>query len=549
MTLPIKKSGQIIGSFNLYSTIANLFDSKEIALLEEIADDISFALDVFEKERIRKQMEELLIHSELHLKQAQAIAHFGSWETDFAFGLTTWSEETCRIFGVHPSNNRFTQKAWLQFVHPDDREKVSELIGAISNEKKDDTFYYRIVRADGAVRHIHSHYHFEYDGHGQPKGMFGVAHDITDTRVAIEALAQSEANLRLIIDLLPQAIFAKNTEGRYVFMNNKFASIYGATPKDMIGKSATEINFDKNEVRASLEEDQEVLRLGKAQAKKINYITDYKGVTHIYNTIKVPFTVAGKNEKAILGVAIDITEQIKAEAERTKIIADIVQRNKDLEQFSYIVSHNLRSPLANIIGISEIMKLSTTMQPDDAALLGDLLISVNRLDEVIKDLNHILQIKHSDGRDKEKVVFADLVDSIKSSIRNLIQVDDVRIIEDFSQVGAMITLKTYIYSIFFNLISNSIKYRKPDTQPVISITSSQQNGKLLITFKDNGMGIDMEKNGANIFGLYKRFHSHVDGKGVGLFMVKTQVETLGGTISLSSKVNEGTEFHLEFASY
>ncbi len=111
----------------------------------------------------------------------------------------------------------------------------------------------------------------------------------------------------------------------------------------------------------------------------------------------------------------------------------------------------------------------------------------------------------------------------------------------------MSTLKSYIQSIFYNLISNSIKFRQQGMQPFIEISSSKSHGKVKLLFKDNGIGIDLEKKGGHIFGLYKRFHpEYADGKGMGLFMVKTQVESLGGKISVASTVKVGTEFSIEF---
>ena len=110
----------------------------------------------------------------------------------------------------------------------------------------------------------------------------------------------------------------------------------------------------------------------------------------------------------------------------------------------------------------------------------------------------------------------------------------------------MFTTRSYLYSIFYNLISNSIKYRNPDIPTVISIKSQKAGNKIELRFKDNGKGIDLDKNGQNIFGLYKRFDNSVEGKGMGLYIVKTQVTTLGGTIQIESQPGKGTEFTLLF---
>jgi signal transduction histidine kinase len=110
----------------------------------------------------------------------------------------------------------------------------------------------------------------------------------------------------------------------------------------------------------------------------------------------------------------------------------------------------------------------------------------------------------------------------------------------------MFTVKSYLYSIFYNLTSNSIKYRRADVQPILTIESHKLKNKIEFVFKDNGKGIDLHKNGDHIFGLYKRFDTTTEGKGMGLFMVKTQVQALGGTIKIKSKLGEGTEFILRF---
>ncbi|WP_177169160.1 PAS domain S-box protein [Flavobacterium terrigena] len=254
-------------------------------------------------------------------------------------------------------------------------------------------------------------------------------------------------------------------------------------------------------------------------------------------------------EKKLIGIAIlteNITERKAMEAERQKILDEMMQRNRDLEQFTYIVSHNLRAPVANIIGISNYMQNTEMDSKESEEMNNGLRTSVLKLDGVINDLNNILKVKREISEKKETVKFSDLVNNIKTSIVNLIEKEEVTFITDFNAVEEMETIKSYLHSIFYNLISNSIKYRRPDVAPVIEIKTALVEDKLEITYKDNGLGIDLEKKGDQVFGLYKRFHTHAEGKGMGLYMVKTQVETLGGTISLESEINKGTEFKIKF---
>jgi PAS domain S-box-containing protein len=251
----------------------------------------------------------------------------------------------------------------------------------------------------------------------------------------------------------------------------------------------------------------------------------------------------------IIGTACfsrDITERKLSELERIKITNDLSQRNKDLEEFAYIVSHNLRAPVANILGAANRLSDPGLSTEKKDLLRNGLNESVTMLDGVVKDLNHILQVKREINEIKEKVCFSELVDNIKISIKNLIDRDNVEIKYDFSEIDEFLTLKSYMYSIFYNLISNSIKYRQQQVPGIIEIKSHRVNDAMELIFTDNGMGIDLQKKGGQVFGLYKRFHTNIEGKGIGLFMVKTQVETLGGKISIRSEVNKGTEFKIEF---
>ena len=242
----------------------------------------------------------------------------------------------------------------------------------------------------------------------------------------------------------------------------------------------------------------------------------------------------------------DITERKMSELERDLMTADLVQRNNDLEKFAYIISHNLRAPVANIIGASNALNDMDLSAEDKQKLSKGISVSVMKLDEVVNDLNQILQVKGGMDEIKEIVHFSELVENIKISIENLIDKDNIEIKYDFSEINEFFGLKPYLYSVFYNLISNSVKYRRQHVDSIIEIRSRLLDNKVELVFSDNGMGIDLNKNGDQIFGLYKRFHSNIEGKGMGLFMVKTQVETLGGKISVTSEENKGTQFKIEF---
>jgi PAS domain S-box-containing protein len=257
--------------------------------------------------------------------------------------------------------------------------------------------------------------------------------------------------------------------------------------------------------------------------------------------IQDPVTKQGK----MVGTIQDITERKALEAERRQVTRDLVQRNKALEQFAHIVSHNLRAPVANILGLSQLIKLSGQNSDTQLQCIDGFVLSAKRLDEIVSDLNKILQVKRGATEEKVPVDFESIVHNIQDSIQMTLKEEEVIIETDFDEVPEIYSIKNYVYSVFYNLISNSIKYRKPETRPVINIASRSERGRTVLSFKDNGRGIDLVKHRDDVFGLYKRFHLSGEGKGLGMYMVKTQVESLGGKVSIKSEVDQGTEIIIE----
>lgn len=259
---------------------------------------------------------------------------------------------------------------------------------------------------------------------------------------------------------------------------------------------------------------------------------------------KVSLYKGGRPLKMV-GTAQDITQWKIVEEERTKIMSDLVQRNKELEQFAYIVSHNLRLPVTQIQGLTGIFMSDDN--PDTRLKCADgLSKAAIRLDEVLKDLNHILSVKKNISEVKSEVNLQLLVNEVREGLQEFVKKQEGRIISNIPHHLKLFTLKGYLYSIFYNLINNALKYRKENEPPVISISGETTDTHIILRFKDNGIGIDLNIHREKIFGLYKRFHEKIEGKGIGLYMVKTQVETLGGKISVESTPNLGTEFTVVF---
>jgi PAS domain S-box-containing protein len=331
-------------------------------------------------------------------------------------------------------------------------------------------------------------------------------------------------------------VFSTTIDGKIRSCNMAFAAILGYdSPEYLIGKKIGSLYLSEQELHQTfsiLLEDGRVRNYENTLIKK-----DGEPVRLLINSYLIYDAVLG--EEVCEGVIIDYTDVAQVLLNLDQENNQLIKRNRNLEQFTYVISHNLRAPLANIISITELLKDVDT-GGEAAPLIKGLNTSILTMDSIIKDINHTLQVKDHQNYKKEVVSFQALMDEITFSINNLVIKECVQFWYNF-QVPTLLTVRGYIYSVFYNLTLNSIKYRRKDENPFIRVSSRMEDDHVLLIFEDNGKGIDMEKNGSQVFGLYKRFDTTIDGKGMGLFMVKTQIEDLQGSISMESELGKGTK--------
>jgi PAS domain S-box-containing protein len=262
-------------------------------------------------------------------------------------------------------------------------------------------------------------------------------------------------------------------------------------------------------------------------------------------TIGRPVFDIHKNIIGIRGVFqdIDVTKEKELSLQRTSNI--VASQNKRLFNFAHIVSHNLRSHTSNLSLVSEL--ISSFEDPEEKlSLLDNIKDIAKSLNDTIEHLNEVVTIQTSINKSKSKVCFDDVLNQVIGSIGQIIAKENTTINANFSKLEYINYIPAYLESIFLNLITNAIKYRHPDRSPVITITSKIEDTKQILEISDNGVGIDMEKFGDKIFGMYKTFHYNKDATGIGLFITKNQIEALNGSISVSSKVNFGSTFKIQF---
>lgn len=494
----------------------------------------------------RKKAELELISAKLEaqdnmyrLSLAAESAKLGIWDWNILDDTILWDDRSCEIYGLKRGTNANVLATWSNRVHPEHKERVFNELNAALRGKTNYNTSFKIIKPSGEVAYIKAGGKVLYNDAGNPFRMIGMISDITETIQYEERLALSS----LILNSSHDAIVSITLDGFITSWNRGAEKILGYSDKEAIGQSIfllipPELHEEEIKINASIKERNVIDRYETVRVKKDGSIAD----------VSLTGSPIVNEFNQVIGAAKimrDISAQKISEYEKAQMMNDLIQRNKDLEQFAYIVSHNLRAPVANIIGVTNLMKMPDIQPEENSQMVSALNKSVVALDNVIKDLSIILQIRREINEQKTLIQFSEIIDEIQLAIENLIQKESVEFFLDFSEIDEINSIKSYIYSIFYNLISNSIKYKQLDVQPVIKIKSYLIDKQIVLVFKDNGLGIDLKKNKDKVFGLYKRFHSHTEGKGMGLFMVKTQIETLGGKISIRSEPQRGTEFKIE----
>jgi signal transduction histidine kinase len=221
---------------------------------------------------------------------------------------------------------------------------------------------------------------------------------------------------------------------------------------------------------------------------------------------------------------------------------ELMKQNGELQQFSYSLSHNLRGPVARIMGLAGLLQ----NQSRDAEVLNLnrlMLKSSKDLDQVLRDLSKIIDVKNDLHRVKEFVDLAQEWDRCVEVLRDSIPID-ASIKGELERLPVAFTVRAIIHSVFINLLSNSIKYRSPERPLNVNVSGKFLDQHLVLRFEDNGLGLDLLKYRDTVFKLFKRFHNHVEGRGMGLYLIKTQIESHKGTIDIDSTVGVGTVFQI-----
>lgn len=349
-------------------------------------------------------------------------------------------------------------------------------------------------------------------------------------------------NLQLepFFDLSKDCLCIADYDGYFVKVNPAFIELLGYSEEELKSRLISEFIYT---------EDQKLTAAHRKTLKEnvplINFENRYVCKSGDIVWLHWTSTPMG-NERLIYAIAKDITHKKKLEAERISLLGKLSEANDKLKQLNYTTSHDLRSPLNNLLSLVNLIDLTKIDDVETLDLIRYIRLSAEGLKTSLNSFVDTFKQNDISSIKLEEVDFKASLQKVRNSIGTLIQNADAKFHLNFSGLESVRFNAAYMESIFLNFITNSIKYAQPNVAPVISIVTDERNGLKTLAYSDNGVGIDLEKVGHLIFNLNQKFHDNEDSKGVGLYLVYNYVTSLGGSIDVDSKVNEGTTFTIKF---
>lgn len=439
-------------------------------------------------------------------------------------------------------------------THPDDIDSDIDFLAEIGMGTRDAyQIEKRYIHKDGSTVHVTLTVSVVRKSNGAPHQYIVQILDITSAFIAQRKLESVINKLEAIFDASTQvSLIVTDKNGLIKNFNSGAENLLGYNASEMIGIHTVDTLHSEEEILKRREE----LNLPSVDSNfsVLSHIEEEGFETREWIYIhkqghKVPVLltlteiIEDGNPIGYLGVAIALTEIKKVEKEITSLLEITKDQNERLKNFAHIVSHNLRSHASNFKMLLDLL-LHDHPEFKENEFISYLITASDDLKETITHLNEVVQLNTVLIDNFQDI---NLHEVIEMNIRNVQILANNKNVKIYNYVDKDVFVKgisAYVSSIIFNFITNAIKYSKSEGDCFVKLSTIAINDFIELTIEDNGIGIDLQKNGAKLFGMYKTFHNNTDARGIGLFITKNQVEAIGGKIEVESKLNKGTKFKI-----
>jgi PAS domain S-box-containing protein len=492
---------------------------------------------------------------------------------DISSGTNVFYNRTFKEFLGYTNHDHADDPDFVRSVmHPEDLIRMPEDIQRIMQCKDGEVLEleYRMMHFDGKYRWLVGRDSvFARDENGKPTQILGVAHDITQRKNTEEELKRlndelediveertlelkkNEEQLRLITDALPVLIAYVDKGNHFNFVNKAYEEWFDVPVLFIRGMKVRDLLKEGN--FAKVEPYINEVMCGHQVQFEINLelpFKDSRRVSATYIPHKENGVVQGYYE-----LVSDITYRKQVEENLVKALkeadaknTELTKVNEVLDTFVYAAAHDLKSPVTNLKLFLELINKATDHQKKDE-YLGVINASVSRLDNIIKGLVEVIQVQSNLQPSIKDIIFEDIFQYVSQEQEaNLNKIGGV-FSRDFNLCQSIIYKEAYLLSVVRNLVSNAIKYHSSERPLIVSIRTALEGEYTLLIIEDNGIGIDLDRYGKNLFKPFKRFSKQSEGTGIGLHLIKSIVEKNGGKIEVKSKPGMGASFIVYLKQY
>ena len=483
------------------------------------------------------------IHDKDFLSSIEDSLAIGSWELDVNTNTLKWSSFTKKIHEVAPDYVPEISKAIFFYKEGSHRDRITLLSTAALEAGKhfDDEFI--IITAKGNEKWVRAIGHPKWEN-GKCTGVRGIFQDITEKTLETKKTVIKEKQFRSIFDYSLTGMVLISLEGNWLKVNHGICKLLGYTEDEFLNtnfKEHTHLEDQKlgqKKLKLMLSD-----RLDNYQIEKRYLHKNGSSVDCILSLTIV--RDSDRKAKHFIANINDISEIKKGKNKITDLLTVSSRQNERLLNFAHIVSHNLRSHGGNL---DMLLKLKKEEYPEASTNEYFPLIeqAVDNLNETIQNLNDVAIYNSLDCKKLEPLNILQFTNNALNTINGIVIANQVDLDISIAENITITAIPAYLDSIIINLLSNAIKYKRPDVNPKIKIEATQTETHVMYSITDNGLGIDLEKHSDKLFGMYNVFHKHKEARGLGLFIVKNQIEALGGKINVESTVGKGTKFIISF---
>ena len=490
----------------------------ETASTEEDAV-LGYARDVTALKEYEQQLEALNTRLQLALEETDT----GVWEWNLDTDEVVWDETSERLYGYDPGEFPGTFDAFTARVHDEDLPVVRDEIDSAIDSGEEYRADFRVEHPDGNQRWLQTRGVVQYDD-GDPIRMIGIQTDITERKESEQRLEQARAELRQVIDLIPDPIFVKNRDDQVLLSNEANAELHGMTPDEIEGEREGELISDVENIESIemyRQRELEVMDTGETRVFE-EELTGPDGNTYTFKTTRIPFTATGRDEDAVLGYARDVTDLKEYEQQLEEARRTLERTNEELETLNRILRHDIRN---DVVVMSRLgTELEDHVDDDGTELLTQLLERGEHIRTLTTGLRDLMRTLLEEERELRPVRI-DTV--IKSEVRDASRSADDAIVtmEDIPRVH--VQADQMLSSVFRNILENAIRHNDSDV-PEVTVSAQNRDDTVEIRISDNGPGVP-EDIRDDIFGKGER-GLESKGTGIGLYLVTQLLDEYGGEV-------------------